>query len=151
MQYEHTQRGALHSILWGSAGLMFAMAWLSRAVWLPALILVITGGVILAVSLCFRDLTVRDEGDHLSVRFGPLPLFGTRIPYAEITDVQPGRSNLLDGWGVHWLPGKGWIFNIWGFDCVSITLKQRMVRVGTDDLDNLLAFLHNQKTPDSAA
>jgi len=144
MDYDHTQRGALRTLLDLSAGLMFVMAWLSRAVRVPALILVGTGAVFLALGLCFRELTIRDAGDHLRVRFGPLPLFGTRIRYDEITAVEPARTSWLDGWGIHWLPGRGWTYNIWGFDCVRLTVGGRTISVGTDDVDNLVRFLREK-------
>jgi len=144
MDYDHTQRGGLRIILDLSAGLMFVMAWLSRAVRVPALILVATGAVFLALGFCFRELTVRDAGDHLRVRYGPLPLFGTRIRYDEITAVEPARTSWLDGWGIHWLPGRGWTYNIWGFDCVRLTVGGKTISVGTDDVDNLARFLREK-------
>jgi len=56
------------------------------------------------VSLLFARLTIRDEGDHLALRFGPLPVFRRRIRYADITAVEPGRSALIDGWMIHRIP-----------------------------------------------
>jgi hypothetical protein len=40
------------------------------------------------------------------------------------------------------VPGRGWTYNLWGFDCVRLTFKNgRTVRVGTDDPIGLAAFL----------
>jgi len=144
MDYDHTQRGGLRIVLDLSAGLMFVMAWLSRAVRVPALILVATGAVFLALGFCFRELTVRDEGDYLRVRYGPLPLLGTRIRYDEITSVEPARTSWLDGWGIHWIPGRGWTYNLWGFDCVRLTVGGKTISVGTDDVENLARFLRDK-------
>lgn len=93
------------------------------------------------LAACFGTLTVRDAGDHLDVRFGPIPLFGTRVRYDAIEGFAAARSRLIDGWGVHWIPGRGWTFNLWGFDCVEISTGKGTVRIGTDDPDGLAAFL----------
>jgi len=73
-----------------------------------------------------------------------VPLFGTSIHYSEITDVAPDRSTFLEGWGVHYMPGRGWIYNLSGFDCVRITMGRKTVRVGTDDQENLVCFLRTK-------
>ena len=141
MQYDHTQRGGIHIPVYLTAGLCLLGGWLCREELALAIILAASGAVILPLGMCFHWLRVRDEDEHLDVRFGPLPLFGTRIPYDKITDVQADRSTFLDGWGVHWMPGKGFIYNVWGFDCIRVTLGQKTVRVGTDDIVNLRVFL----------
>jgi hypothetical protein len=50
----------------------------------------------------------------------------------------------MDGWGIHYVPFRGWTYNLWGFDCVVLQLGSKTVRIGTDDADNLLAFLERQ-------
>ena len=65
-----------------------------------------------------RGLTVTDPGDHLRISFGPLPLLGSRIRYPGITRTEPTRSCLIVGWGIHWIPFRGWTFNLWGCECV---------------------------------
>jgi hypothetical protein len=96
---------------------------------------------LLLSGMMFGRLTVCDEGAHLLVQVGPLPLFRKRIPYASMTAVDPCRSRVLDGWGIHWNPCEGWIYNLAGFDCVRIRLDGKAIRVGTDDVENLVAFL----------
>ena len=147
MQYDHTQRGSLHTLVYVTAGLCLLGGWLCREELGLAIILAASGAAILPLGMCFHWLRVRDEDEHLDVRFGPLPLFGTRIPYDQITGTSPGRSTFLDGWGVHWMPGKGWIYNVWGLDCVCVALCRKTVRIGTDDIVNLLAFLRNKMPP----
>ena len=73
--------------------------------------------------------------------YGPLPLFRKRIRYADITAVEKSRSNVIDGWGIHYIPGRGWTYNLWGFDCVKLQLDKKVVRVGSNDAENLAAFL----------
>ena len=53
--------------------------------------------------------------------------------HQDIEDPEVGRSRLIDGWGIHWVPGRGWTYNLWGFRCVQIKHLGRTVRIGTDD------------------
>ena len=138
--YQHTQHGPL----WMMLGVPFAGA-LAAAVFAeePALRvgMLLFAAFFALIAACFATLTVRDCGDHLDVRFGPLPWWGTRVRYDAILRVEPARSRLIDGFGIHWLPGRGWTFNLWGFDCVEITTDRRRLRIGTDDPDGLLRHL----------
>ncbi len=36
----------------------------------------------------------------------------------------------------------GWVWNLWGRDCVVLQLRKSILRVGTDDAENLTAFLN---------
>ncbi len=144
MRYQHIQRGYFHHLLYLTAFGMLLGAWLSRQVVIPAIVLAITGAVMLVFSAGLHYLLVRDEGRWLVVQFGPLPLLGTRIEYDQIESVEPDRTILLDGFGVHWVPGRGTTYNIWGFDCVKLRVAGRTVRIGTDDVSGLTAFLRDQ-------
>ena len=65
-------------------------------------------GAGLVVAGSFAWLKVEDAGDALRVRYGPLGIFGKRIPYASMKGAEAGRTWLIDGWGIHWVPGRGW-------------------------------------------
>ena len=78
----------------------------------------------------FGSLTIRDDGEWLALRFGPLPLLRKTIRYADITGVEIGRTTIIDGWGIHFIPGRGWTYNVWGFACVKLTLGRKIIRVG---------------------
>ena len=106
-----------------------------------SIVLVVAGFVMTLVAFMFMHLTVRDEGDALAVRYGPLPVFRARFRYVEITDAESSRSSVMDGWGIHWIPGRGWTYNLWGFQCVKLRIAGNIVRIGSDDVENLLAFL----------
>ncbi|NQT41632.1 MAG: hypothetical protein HQ581_29355 [Planctomycetes bacterium] len=144
MPYIHKQTGALHYVLYLSAVAFLIGAWLLQEE--PPAIYIFSGTAAL-VAVCglgFHHLTVRDDGDHLTLRYGPLPLFSKRISYADITAVEASRSSIIDGWGIHYAPGRGWTYNLWGRDCAKITLGRRVIRVGTDDVKNLVAFLQKK-------
>ena len=84
------------------------------------------------VGLSFMQLTVRDEHDALAIRFGPLPLvLRSRYPTTKSAGRDPTARSFLDGWGIHYLPGRGTTYNIWGFDCVRVELDKRTIRIGT--------------------
>ena len=92
-------------------------------------------------------LTVRDEGDALDVRFGWISLFGRRIAWDQITAVQRARSKVIDGWGIHYIPGRGTTWNLWGFDCVELTVGGKTLRIGSDDADTLAAYVSARLGP----
>ncbi len=141
MQYSHTQHGRLHWVIYLSVLAFLPLLWVLAGNPLGTVILTATLAILLLSAEAFRYLTVQDEGEHLAIRFGPIPLIHKRIPYAEITAVEPGRTNFLDGWGVHYVPMRGWTYNLWGFDCVVIQQSSRTTRIGTDDPEGLARFL----------
>lgn len=135
--YRHTQ--------WSPLGPAFAICGLGcfAALWFVddpvSRTLCVTMGVVAGlIAGLFGQLRVEEQEDRLRVRFGPLPLFGTSVRYAHVRAVARARSSLLDGLGVHWFPGRGWTFNVWGFDCVELHTDRGLVRIGTDDPDELV-------------
>jgi len=143
MPYDHTQRGLLHWLLGGISVLFWALAapaWADEPV--AGVILLVVGAVMALLAPCVAHLRVRDEGDALRVAFGPWHLLSTRVPYADVEAVAAGRSRLIDGWGIHWMPGRGWTWNVHGFEAVELTLSRgRRLRIGTDDPAGLAAFV----------
>ncbi|MCA8975932.1 MAG: hypothetical protein KDC98_14515, partial [Planctomycetes bacterium] len=117
--YDHTQRGPLWIIL--GIGVVAGAVVVPLTEELAARVALCAFTAAFAfLAACFATLTVRDRGQHLTVRFGPLPLWGTRLRYDAVRQVSAARSRLIDGWGIHWMPGRGWTFNLWGFDCVEV-------------------------------
>ena len=94
------------------------------------------------IAAAFHHLTVEDRGEFLVIRFGPLPLFHRTIRYDNIERVEVGRTLILEGWGIHWSVVRGgWVWNLWGRDCVVVHLKKGVLRIGADDAANLVHFL----------
>lgn len=144
MQYEHTQRGWIDELLYLVALLVLGLAWLLAG---PPVVMWMNVGLaamFVFLAFCFRSLTVRDDGERLELRFGPLPLFGRRLRDDAMTAVERGRTSLIDGWGIHYIPGRGTTYNLAGFDCVVVHLGRKTIRIGTDDADNLLQFLQTK-------
>ena len=143
--YHHTQFGKLWMVLLGLSlvlGLVGVGTLVDGVEEEAGVLLLIVAAILFVAAQCFVALTVSDRGDHLSVHFGPVPLFRKRIPYADMLSVEPSRSSLFEGWGIHLVPGSGWTWNIWGRTCVDVHMAQgNRTRIGTDDQAALLAFL----------
>ena len=92
MSYEHKQRGSLHYLLEGVAAILIVWAWFASHQPVLAAILGVSGGLIIFFALSFRSMTVSDEGDHLAIRYGPLPIFRKSIAYRDIDSVEAGTS-----------------------------------------------------------
>ena len=144
MSYKHIQRSPICILLYALAPVFILLGWFLRAEqpfpWLFPPI----GVLMLILAASFHHLTVEDEGDRLSISFGPLPLFRRSIRYNDVIGVERGRTTLLDGLGIHLSLRGGWVWNIWGLDCVVLRLQHSTLRVGTDDAEALLAFLQSR-------
>ena len=136
--YWHRQTAPLSLVLYALAALFVAFGWSFRQEPVVAFVLVAAGGVVALLGAGFHHLTTEDQGDHLSIRFGPLPLFRTTLRYEQIRSLELGRANSL---GIHWsLGGSTW--NLWGRDCLVIHYKHGGVfRLGSDDAENLARFI----------
>jgi hypothetical protein len=139
--YFHRQQAPLCLILYGSALLCFGLAWIvgdTAGIFIAGAV----GLVIALIAPAFHHLTVEDQGDRLAIRFGPVPLFRRTVQYAEIEKVEVGRTLILDGWGIHLSIRGGWVWNLWGRECVVVHFKNGgVLRIGTDDAENLARFL----------
>jgi hypothetical protein len=106
---------------------------------------VAVGALIILLAPAFHHLTIMDAGDRLAIRFGPVPLFRRTVRYAAIEIVEVGRTLILDGWGIHFSVRGGWVWNLWGRDCVVVQFRNGgVLRLGTDDAENLARFLEGK-------
>jgi hypothetical protein len=144
--YDHVQRGKLHwlILLAGAGAAAGGLAFGDFEDGAPRLVLLVVGVLMALFSTSIFWLRVRDDGDALLVSFGPLPMFRRRVRYQGITGVERGRSLVIEGWGIHFLPGRGWTWNLWGRDTVVVQLGDRTLRIGTDDPVGLLRFLEQR-------
>ena len=139
--YDHVQRGPLYVLILIPSLIAFAVASPTDDPQIRTLLFAV-GVITLFLAACFANLRVRDGGDALEVVYGPLPLFKKRFRYDEMLSAEAARSDFLDGWGIHWIVGRGWIYNLWGYDCVAVQRADgKRLRVGTDDPKGLTSFL----------
>ena len=137
MRYDHTQSGPLYLLLLACSIPILVSAVMMGEIVLQT-ILYCSGALMLLFALSFHHLTVSDEGTELLIAFGPLPLFRRRLQYRELEKVEPAKSTILDGIGIHISPSGGWVWNIWGYECVDVWYRQgRKVSIGTDDPEGL--------------
>ena len=140
-RYERTQRSfLLHWIvvplLLVSLGGMFLAgpplwAWLLIVVYLVALAW---------VTVTFSMLTVLVDAEQVRVYFGRGWPRKT-ISLADIVSVRPVRNEWWHGFGIRWIP-HGALWNVWGLDAAEMRVSSgRVFRVGTDDVDALVAAL----------
>jgi len=143
--YEHTQHGWWHWLIYGNAAVLLVTLCILPAHPVIGTVFPIVVVSLMALAFMFRELTVRDASEALIVEFGPLHVFRKRVAYADIAKVSPARSRFIDGWGIHYGLGEGWIWNISGYDCVRLELKNgRRLRIGTDEPEKLCAFLRTR-------
>ena len=123
MRYDHTQTGPLYLLL-----LLLAVASFVATLFMKEAVIQVTVSissvVFLLLAFSFRDLTVSDQTTELLIAFGPLPIFKRRLQYSEIERVETARSTLMDGLGIHMSPSGGWVWNLWGYDCVDVWYRQ---------------------------
>ena len=143
-QYEHTQRSPLHLLLMAIAGVLAGQAVIAQQEQPAQIVLVGVAALFIFLAACFAELTVRDEGERLVLRYGPLPMFGWKFSWNEVESAEVSRTSWIDGWGIHWIPGRGTTFNLWGFDCVVLLVKGKVVRIGTDDAEALSQFIRSK-------
>jgi hypothetical protein len=80
----------------------------------------------------FGSLTVEVNHEAVLLRFG-LGLVRRRFRLVDVTGVQVVRNRWYYGWGIH-MVGKGWLYNVSGFDAVEIRFADgRADRIGTDE------------------
>ncbi len=134
--YRHTQRAGR----WLLIPLVVSLGLLVAA-WLTGVWSLLAGVAVLGIATwLFSSLTIEVRAGELHWRFG-LGLIHRRVPLAEVTEVRPVRTTLMEGWGIHYTR-FGWLYNIAGFGAVAVRLRGgREFAVGTDDPDGLVNAL----------
>ncbi len=146
--YRHTQRAPLCLIVYATSIMFLVLGWVLRNEPVIQWVFPGVGLLMLFLAASFHHLTVEDEVDRVSISFGPIPLFRREIRYDDITSVEKGKTTILDGWGIHMSFQGGWVWNIWGRDCVVLRLRNGILRVGTDDAEHLADFLTSRLRSD---
>ena len=144
LTYSHTQRSPMWLLFLAISALQFGSIWILDVDAGTATVLGVVGVIMAFCATTFQTLTAEDADDRLVIRFGPNPLFRTSVKYDDIMDVEVGRSRIIDGWGIHYSLGSGWVWNIWGRDCVIVDRRHGRILIGTDDAEQLAAFLKNR-------
>ena len=148
-QYDHIQRSPLYLIIF-AMGILQLIAATTFPRWsisiFPGIMLFFCGIFVIFLAFGFQHLQCVDQGNYLTIGFGklPLPLCKRNLFYKNIIKVEIGRTLLLDGWGIHYSIRGGWVWNIWGRDCVVVYCDKEILRIGTDDSARLRTFLQTK-------
>jgi uncharacterized membrane protein len=108
-------------------------------------VLVMTG---VALAL-FSSLTVEIEKNTLTCRFG-VGLIRRDIPLPDVEHVRAVVNPWYVGWGIRWIPGGCWVWNVSGLQAVELTMKDgRRFRIGTDEPEALVRAIEMAKNTGS--
>ncbi|MFN2238767.1 MAG: hypothetical protein ABR524_05190 [Thermoanaerobaculia bacterium] len=108
--------------------------------WMEAIALI---SIPLVIILFFFSMSVEVNESKVVVRFG-IGLFRRSIPLDTITKCESVRNPWWYGWGIHYT-GRGWLYNISGFDAVELTLVgDKTLRIGSDEPDALCAAIRSR-------
>ena len=90
--------------------------------------------------ILFHALTVTVTVSEVTAAFG-IGVIRKTVLLEDIGEVAATQSRWFHGWGIRKV-SRGWLYNVSGFDVVSMTLKNgRVVQFGTDEPDQLLAAI----------
>lgn len=147
LRYERTQSGTL--IWWMVVPvLVFSLGLVGfRLVAVPgagAWITLAVAGVMLAVLVAFRSLTITVDDHEVTFYFGP-GVHRRRFALTDIVQVRAVRNRWYYGWGIRLTP-HGWLYNVSGLDAIELTLKSGIrLRIGTDDPAEVLQAIEEAR------
>ncbi len=139
MPYSHTQASFVVVWIYALVEGAVLLALILGGVPLPALVAAaVLLGVVAVVLVLFSRLTVEVDDTAVRVAFGNgWPR--RSVPWGEVTSVAAVRNRWWYGLGIRKIP-RGWLWTVWGLDAVELRLDSgKVFRIGTDDLDGLLA------------
>jgi hypothetical protein len=139
--YEHTQVGFVTIIAVSTATVVFLAFLAAGRIAVP--LAAIAGACVIApISLAlFGTLTVSVDEKRIQLRFG-VGLIRKSIPISRIASFTPIHLRWVHGYGIHWLPFRGWLYNVSGFKAVEIvTSNGKHTLIGTDEPDALCRAL----------
>jgi hypothetical protein len=141
IRYKHTQIGIVIIVPVGVAIIVFlvmlAAGRVIVPVWSAAAIVLITP-LLLAF---FGTLTISVDGERLLAKFG-IGFVRKSIPLSRIASFQPIRMRWPHGFGIHWIPFRGRLYNVSGLKAVEIIMKSgRHIFMGTDEPEALCKAL----------
>jgi hypothetical protein len=100
--------------------------------------------LLVALSL-FRSLTVEINNGLLLCRFGS-GIIRKSISLFDIEEFRTVRNPWYVGWGIRWIPGQYWLWNVSGYQAVEVVLKSGIrFRIGTDEPAALVQAIQANK------
>jgi hypothetical protein len=101
--------------------------------------------LLLVVLSFFSSLTVEIMDRNVICYFGP-GLIRKKIALTDIREVQLAHNPWTVGWGIRWMAGRYWLWNVSGLDAVELTLTSgKKIRIGTDEPETLVRAIQVNK------
>lgn len=99
----------------------------------------------IAALFLFYALTVEIQNNIITCSFG-IGLIRKSIPLSEVQAVRAVQNPWYAGWGIRWIPGQYWLWNVSGFRAVELTMKDgKRFRIGTDEPEALVHAIESNK------
>ena len=90
--------------------------------------------------ILFHSLTITVTASEVTAAFG-IGVIRKTVLLEDVEEVSATKSRWFHGWGIRKVK-RGWLFNVSGFNVVSMTLKNgRIVQFGTDEPEELLVAI----------
>ncbi len=136
MEYSHTQYGSVIVIGLSTVMMIIIIVPLDLGIFPPVLFIVLA---MLAISLAlFYSLNVEISDNVLVCCFG-IGLIRRQILLSDIQQVRAVKNPWFGGWGIRWMPGQYWLWNVSGLHAVELLLKNgSRFRIGTDEPEALI-------------
>lgn len=99
--------------------------------------------LMLWIVLTFSRLVVTVDAAAITAAFGPgWPK--KVIPMSDVVSAETVRNTWWYGWGIRWLPGGTWMYNVQGLDAIEVERRGAApFRIGTDDPMALLQAIRD--------
>jgi uncharacterized membrane protein len=141
MEYRHTQIGVV--IIAALVVAIVLVLILSTGTFHPIFIAILT--ILVAALALFYSLSVEIKDNTLICRFGA-GLIRKRIPLSEIHQARTVQNPWYAGWGIRWMPGQYWLWNVSGLRAVELIQKDgKRFRLGTDEPESLVHAIETNK------
>ncbi len=161
--YKHTQIGRISLLLAffiiaAEIGLYFWLAsTMPQDIDKSFLLAVFAASVVVVVfaAVFTSTMTVIVTSNKLCFSMG-FGVFRKTIPLKQISDTRPVKNKWWHGWGIHYIPKVGTLYNISGMRSVEINLKDgKNLRIGSDQpcllsstIKSAIASLDTDSQPD---
>jgi hypothetical protein len=144
MEYNHTQLGTVIVV-----GLLvptililflpFILGGFHSILFIPFLVLASSFPI-------FCSLTVKISRGILTCYFG-VGLIRKDILLSDIKEYRAVHNPWFTGWGIRWMPGQYWLWNVSGYQAVELTLNNgKRFRLGSDEPEALVNALQVNKS-----
>jgi len=143
MEYRHKQFGAVMIAALAAGIVLVLTPFFSSGKFHPIPIEILT--ILIAALALFYSLTVEINNNTLICRFG-IGLIQKKIPLSEIHQARTVQNPWYAGWGIHWIPGRYWLWNVTGLRGVELILKEgKRFRLGTNEPESLVQAIERNK------